>query len=98
MNKELVFILGPDVGRLTLEFSSSPASTIDELKRAKRNSLATSETLKKTIHSGLIWCEFGCENKNGHFATPVTYRKYWCRLEDLNFWPIACEASALPLS
>lgn len=33
MNKELVFILEPDVGRVTLEFSRSPASAIDELKR-----------------------------------------------------------------
>src|SRR5258708_18073964 len=33
MNKELVFILEPDAGRLTLEFSRSPASAIDDLKR-----------------------------------------------------------------
>jgi anaerobic ribonucleoside-triphosphate reductase activating protein len=32
MNKELVFILEPDVGRLTLEFSRSPLSAIDELE------------------------------------------------------------------
>ena len=33
MNKELVFILEPDVGRVTLEFSRSPPSAIDELKK-----------------------------------------------------------------
>ncbi len=33
MNKELVFILEPDVGRLTLEFSRSPHSAVDELEK-----------------------------------------------------------------
>ena len=33
MNKELVFILEPDVGRLTLELSRSPHSAVDELEK-----------------------------------------------------------------
>lgn len=33
MNKELVFILEPDVGRVTLEFSRSPNSAVDELQK-----------------------------------------------------------------
>ena len=33
MNKELVFILEPDLGRLTLEFSRSPHSELDELEK-----------------------------------------------------------------
>lgn len=32
MSKELVFILEPDVGRVTLEFSRSPLSAVDELE------------------------------------------------------------------
>ena len=33
MSKELVFILEPDVGRVTLEFSRSPQSAVDELEK-----------------------------------------------------------------
>ena len=33
MNRELVFILEPDVGRLTLEFSRSPPAVVDELEK-----------------------------------------------------------------
>ncbi len=33
MNNELVFILEPDVGRLTLEFSRSPPEEVDELEK-----------------------------------------------------------------
>lgn len=33
MSKELVFILEPDVGRVTVEFSQSPQSAVDELEK-----------------------------------------------------------------
>ena len=33
MSKELVFILEPDVGRVTLEFSRSPQSAVDEMEK-----------------------------------------------------------------
>lgn len=80
MNKELVFVLEPDLGRVTVEISQTPARAVDELAsdlgtRVNINCARPAEKLGRTLPVFPSQCKSGKQNEADEFSIWL-YRLY----------------------